>query len=180
MLIHWPGAAHHDITDPTNARLRLETYRVLEEFYRAGRIRSLGVSNYTAGHLHALLAVADVPPMVNQVEVHVQYPQHELRAACAKAGVAVVSYSTLGRGALLQHAAVVAVAAACGKTPAQVLLRWALQRGCGVIPKSNHVERVVAQTPGTLFTWSLDEGALRALDALEDGTKYCWCPDEVA
>lgn len=67
MLIHWPGAAHHDITDPLNAQLRLQTYRVLEDLYKAGRIRSLGVSNFTVAHLKELLAVAEVPPMVNQV-----------------------------------------------------------------------------------------------------------------
>lgn len=112
--------------------------------------------------------------------MHVQYPQHELRAFCANAGIAIVSYSTLGRGALLLDETVASVAAACGHTPAQVLLRWALQRGVAVIPKSDHVPRVVGQTPETLLSWSLDDEALGALDSLEDGTKYCWCPDSVA
>lgn len=180
MLIHWPGAANRDVADAANARLRLETWRVLEELYKAGRIRSLGVSNYTAAHLRELLDVAEVPPMVNQVEMHVQYPQHALCAFCRSANIAVMSYSTLGRGALLSDPTVGSIAAACGRTPAQVLLRWALQRGCGVVPKSDHVERVVQQTPDTLLSWSLDDAQLAALDGLEDGTKYCWCPDGVA
>ncbi len=179
MLIHWPGASGHAQDDPNNAVLRLQTWRVLESFYKAGRFRSIGVSNYTVRHIEELCAVAEIPPMINQVELHPCYPQTQLRATCAAHNIAIVSYSTLGRGVLLTHPTVLQVAAECRRSPAQVLLRWALQLGVGVIPKSARVERVLQQGPDALLGWELDACVMEKLNGMENGTKYCWCPDAI-
>lgn len=86
----------------------------------------------------------------------------------------MVAYASLGCGQLLTEPAVQQVAASTGKTPAQVLLRWGLQQGCAVIPKSVHPDRIQQASPKELMSWQLSDADMAALDALEDGTKYCW------
>mmetsp|Transcript_12204 Transcript_12204/g.29581 ORF Transcript_12204/g.29581 Transcript_12204/m.29581 type:complete len:234 (-) Transcript_12204:44-745(-) len=129
VLIHWPGAAKIPPDSPQHAILRRATWRVLERELASGRCRAIGVSNYTARHLEELAAYADVLPAVNQVEMHPQCAQAALRVTCARLGVAVVAYSPLGCGALLEHPAVAAAAAGMGCTSAQALLAWTLCRG---------------------------------------------------
>lgn len=174
LLIHWPGVARLDAKSPDNAKLRLETWRVLEGLYKSGKARAIGVSNFSAAHIQQLSAAAEVQPMVNQFEVHPKRPETELRAACAAAGIAVVAYASLGCGQLLTEPMVQQVAARVGKTPAQVLLRWGLQQGCAVIPKSVSPERIQQASPDQLLSWELSADDMAALDALEDGTKFCW------
>lgn len=123
------------------------------------------------------------PAAVNQVECHPRYQQRELRAFCRAHDIAVVAYSSFGSGQLLSDPAVQAVAAAQGITPAQVLLLWGLQRGCGVLPKSVRRERIEEAAPGRLAELGeLSPQALAALDALEgqQSIKYCWDPSGIA
>ena len=120
---------------------------------------------------------------VNQVECHPRWQQRELRAFCQAHGIALVAYSSFGGGQLLSDPAVAEVAAAAGATPAQALLLWGLQRGCGVLPKSVRRERIEEAAPARLAQLGeLGPEALAALDALEEQRrqKYCWDPSGIA
>ena len=134
-------------------------------------------------HLEQLLATSPTPPAVNQIEVHPRRPAAQLRAFCASNGIAVVAYGSLGSGdpSLLSSPLVQRLAAAAGRTPAQVLLRWALQSGMAVIPKSNKPERIQQFAEPALLGWALDEAAMAALSTqLDDGQKFCWDPADIA
>lgn len=179
VLVHWPGAAHHALCSSAHARLRLETWRVLETFYTEGKFRAIGVSNYCESHLRQLLADATIKPMVNQIEVHPRYPQTQLRKLCKDNNIAVVAYSSLGVGDLLHHPTVRQIAEASNHTAAQVLLRWGLQKGCAVIPKSLNHQHISEAKPNRLLSWELDAQQMYDLDSLEDGHKYCWDPSTV-
>ncbi|KAF5828938.1 Aldo/keto reductase [Dunaliella salina] len=178
LLIHWPGASKTKTTDPANAKLRLESWRVLEELYEQGKLKAIGVSNYEESHLKELASHAKIMPMVNQVEVHPQRPNTCLRQLCQDLGIAVVAYASLGCGHLLQNPIVLDVAQQTGKSPAQVLLRWGLQKGCAVIPKAANPGHLIAA--GELLNWELPGDLEARLDGLENGTKYCWDPSGIA
>ncbi|KAL0025754.1 hypothetical protein WJX77_009082 [Trebouxia sp. C0004] len=179
VLIHWPGAAHHALDSSAHAQLRLETWRVLEHFYTDGKFRAIGVSNFCESHLQELLAHAKIKPMVNQIEVHPRYPQHQLRKLCKDNHIAVIAYSSLGIGDLLHHPIVLQVARDTQHTAAQVLLRWGLQQGCAVIPKSSNKQHIDEASPNNLLSWELNQQQMQALDSMEDGHKYCWDPSTV-
>jgi len=180
LLIHWPGVAKKPLASPENKRMRQETWQVLESMYEQGRCRAIGVSNYELRHLEELCASAAVLPMVNQVECHPHYPQTALRRRCSELGVAVVAYSSLGQGELLQNQVVMDVAAAHGKTAAQVLLRWGLQSDCCVLPKSVTPDRILQFSEAELLSWEIDDAGMQRLNALgETPVKYCWDPADV-
>uniref|UniRef100_A0A7S0RDB2 NADP-dependent oxidoreductase domain-containing protein n=1 Tax=Chlamydomonas leiostraca TaxID=1034604 RepID=A0A7S0RDB2_9CHLO len=181
-LIHWPGASKTDASSPRNAALRLETWRVLEEGYRRGAFKAIGVSNYEAHHLAELLAAAEVAPMVNQFELHPRRQCRQLVQLCEQHGVAVVAYASLGCGDLLGHPTVIKVAQQLGWEPAQVLLRWGLQKGAAVIPKSVRPARIAGFAPGALLGPGsrIPDAQMRALDGMEDGHKYCWDASGIA
>jgi 2,5-diketo-D-gluconate reductase A len=134
-LIHWPlpGRYNGDF---------VSTWKALEGFYREGRARSIGVSNFQPHHLRRLHGESEVPPAVNQVEVHPYLTQEELRAFCAEHQIAVEAWSPLGQGNCLDDPVIRSVAERAGKTPAQVVLRWHIQRGDIVFPKSVTPARV--------------------------------------
>ncbi|KAF6255387.1 Aldo/keto reductase [Scenedesmus sp. NREL 46B-D3] len=179
VLVHWPGVARADAASPRNAELRWQTWQVLEQMQRQGKARAIGVSNYSSSHLRELVARAAVKPAVNQFELHPRRQEGPLRQACAAAGVAVVAYASLGCGHLLQQPVVRQVAARTGKTEAQVLLRWALQQGCAVIPKSVHPQYIQQHSPQQLLSWQLSDDDMAALSVLEDGHKYCWDASDI-
>ncbi|KAF8067170.1 hypothetical protein HT031_002217 [Scenedesmus sp. PABB004] len=174
LLIHWPGAARVDAASPANAELRAQTWRALEALHAQGCVRAIGVSNYTERHLAELLRSAAVAPHVNQFEVHPRRPEAALRRACAAAGIAVTAYASLGAGQLLADPVVRRVAARAGRTEAQVLLRWGLQQGCAVIPKSVRPDRIEQASPAALTGWALSPADMDELDAMQDGHKFCW------
>ena len=184
LLIHWPGVARKAHDRPIHASARRESWRVLEELYRSGKCRAIGVSNFTVAHLEDLLSYAEILPSVNQIEVHPLYQQREVRAWCERHGIAVVAYASLGCGELLQHPTVLAIAQDLAISPAQVLLRWALQRDLAVIPKSQSPDRILEFSPPMLFGDQqiphLHDKHLDQLDALDAGTKFCWDPVSVA
>jgi 2,5-diketo-D-gluconate reductase A len=135
-LIHWPLPTRYGGDF-------VSTWRALEEFYRDGRARSIGVSNFTAHHLRRLFREAEVRPAVNQVEVHPYFTQDELRAFCGEHQIAVEAWSPIARGGdLLSDPAVTVIARRLGKTPAQVVLRWHIEKGHIVFPKSVTPERI--------------------------------------
>lgn len=138
---------------------------------------------HQAGHSVATkLALLPSPNthMNMQFEVHPRRPGTALRGLCAAEGIVPVAYASLGCGALLSEPAVARIAAEARRTPAQVLLRWGLQQGCAVIPKSVHPGRVAEFAPHALLEgWELSEPQMAALAALEDGHKFCWDPEGI-
>ena len=199
-LIHWPFAFEETVLEkpagsPQPLRLPdgspnpiwtikmeyLATWRALESFHRDGRCRSIGVSNFTTEQLEHLLGVCEIPPSVNQVEVHPYLQQAPLVDFCTGKGIAVMGYSPLGSSfdrpppavhgvPLLNHPVVLAAAERHGRTPAQVLLRWGLQRyptTFVTIPKSGNEDRIAANID--VLDWALDEDSMAQLAGLECG-----------
>jgi 2,5-diketo-D-gluconate reductase A len=134
-LIHWPLPARYGGDF-------VSTWKTLEEFYREGRARSIGVSNFQPHHLRRLHGESDIIPAVNQIEVHPYLTQDDVRAFCAEHQIAVEAWSPLGQGRVLDDPVIRSAAERAGKTPAQVVLRWHIQRGDIVFPKSVTPERV--------------------------------------
>ncbi|GAX81499.1 hypothetical protein CEUSTIGMA_g8927.t1 [Chlamydomonas eustigma] len=181
VLVHWPGASKTPPDSELNSTLRAETWQVMEEFHRQGKFKSIGVSNYEERHIQELLNHASVPPAVNQFEVHPRRPCTALRKACSSAGIQVVAYASMGAGQLLESQKVITTAHAINRSPAQVLLRWGLLKGCAVIPKSVRPERISGFSEAALLDgWSAEEDEeVLKLDSLEDGHKYCWDPSDI-
>ena len=162
-LIHWPVAGK-----------RLDSWRALERIHDEGRARSIGVSNFLVPHLDELLRKATRVPAVNQIELTPFLQRRQTRALCAKHGIVVEAYSPLTHGMRLDHPVVQDVARRVGRSVAQVLLRWGLQHGLVVLPKSTKPARIAEN--GALFDFTLDDRAMHELDALEEGLVTGWDP----
>ena len=152
-LVHWPQGG------PVRAWPGMERAR------ERGLTRSIGVSNFGASDLAAVLAAGAIPPVVNQVQFSPVYYRRALQEACLQRGVLVEAYSPLGTGRHLKDSTVNQVARRMGRTPAQVLLRWCLQRDVLVIPKSIHQERI--RENAQIFDFALSPQDMGALDALD-------------
>lgn len=162
-LLHWPVA-----------QLRLDSWRALEQLHADQRVRSIGVSNFLVPHLTELKANARVLPAVNQIELTPFLQRRETVAWCRQQGVTLAAYSPLTRGQRLGHRVVVEIAGRLGRSPAQVLLRWGLQHGFVVLPKSVTPARI--EENAALFDFVLDADAMSRLDALEEGLVTGWDP----
>jgi len=134
-LIHWPLPMRYGGDF-------VSTWKTLEEFYREGRARSIGVSNFQPQHLRRLHGETDVIPAVNQIEAHPYLTQDDVRAFCAQHQIAVEAWSPLGKGIVLDDPVIGRITERTGKTPAQVVLRWHIQRGDIVFPKSVTSDRI--------------------------------------
>ena len=152
-LIHWPQGG------PTWA------WPGMEQASESGLTKGIGISNFSAGEIQELLKVSQIQPAVNQI----QFSPFEYRAglveACEEAGIVAQAYSPLGTGRHLGDPVVDRIASAAGRTPAQVLIRWAVQKGLSVIPKSTHRDRI--QENFGVFDFELDDDSMAALDALD-------------
>ncbi|XP_020331516.1 uncharacterized protein zgc:101765 [Oncorhynchus kisutch] len=177
-LIHWPGTQGLGVGDKRNPENRAQSWAVLEELHAQGKLRAIGVSNYTPGHMKELLEGCCVTPAVIQVEFHPRLSQGEMRHLCGEKGVCFQAYSSLGTGSLLQDPLVVQIAQGYGLTTAQVLLRWAVQQGVPVLPKSSHPTRVAEN--GHVFDFELTAEDMERLGGMDCGQKYCWDPSQVA
>jgi diketogulonate reductase-like aldo/keto reductase len=162
-LLHWPVAGK-----------RLDSWRALERLHAEGRAKAIGVSNYLRPHLEELLAHAKVVPAVNQIELSPFLQRREAVDLCKAKGIVVEAYSPLTHGQRLDHPAVVAEARRVGRTAAQVLLRWGVQRGFVVLPKSTREARI--RENAAIFDFTLDAEAMVRLDALEEGLATGWDP----
>jgi 2,5-diketo-D-gluconate reductase A len=138
---------------------------VLEEFHADGRARSIGVSNFNPHHIERLLAETGTVPAVNQIEIHPYLAQDDVRAFDRRHGIATEAWSPIAQGKVLDDPAITAVAAQVGRTPAQVVLRWHLQRGDIVFPKSVTPARMAENF--ALFDFELDDQAMAAITALD-------------
>lgn len=168
-LIHWPLPSIGKYVD---------TWKAFEKLKADGRIRSIGVSNFQPSHLQRLFAETEVVPSVNQIELHPNLPQGDLRAFHAEHGIATEAWSPLASGGLLQDATVSALAEKYGKSAAQVILRWHLQLGNIVIPKSVTPERIRANFD--VFDFELSADDIATIDGLENGQRTGPNPDEMS
>ncbi|MDS1272621.1 aldo/keto reductase [Lipingzhangella sp. LS1_29] len=160
-LIHWPLPARGAFVD---------TWKAFERLYTEGRIRAIGVSNFTEEHLRQLPQEgAMITPAVNQVELHPRFTQEPLRRFHADHGIATEAWSPLGQGTLLEEPTIAAIAANYGKTPAQAILRWHIQRGTIVIPKSVTPERIRSNID--VFDFSLAEADVERISGLNTDTR---------
>jgi len=166
-LIHWPFQS-----------LRNETWDALVELKKAGKAKSIGVSNYTVMHLKELLASSRAAPAVNQVEFSPFLFQRELMEFCKSKGIVLEAYSPLVRGEKLGDLRLGEIATQHRKTPAQVILRWNVQHGVVPIPKAadpGHIRENAA-----IFDFELSVEEMRALDSMDEGHRECWDPSEMA
>ncbi|MER6027727.1 aldo/keto reductase [Streptomyces sp. NPDC001851] len=160
-LIHWPLPSRGAYID---------TYKAFEKLLGDGRVRAIGVSNFLPEYLRRLISETSVVPAVNQIELHPHLQQHAARAFHAEQGIATEAWSPLGQGkGLLEVPALVAIARKHGRTPAQVVLRWHIQLGNVVIPKSVTPSRIKENIE--VFDFSLDDEDLAAISALDEGRR---------
>jgi 2,5-diketo-D-gluconate reductase A len=160
-LIHFPV--------PTEGRFP-QAWKALEAIYASGRVKAIGVSNFLPHHLDQLLQGAAVCPAVNQIQLHPRFQQQETRGYCAAHGIAIEAYSPLmraGEGDLLEHPVITTLGRRYGKTPAQIILRWHLQSGFIVIPKSARPERIRENI--ALFDFELSPEEMQRIASMEGG-----------
>ena len=174
-LIHWP--ANEKQFGQEAAALNLDTWRAFEDLYKAGKIKAIGVSNFMPNHLEALLAQAEIKPMVNQIEVHPGWPQTEAIRYCQRNDILVEAWAPLGEAAALSNPVLAKIAAKYNHTPAQVCLRWEIQQGILPLPKSVHKERMAENTK--LFDFELTEDEMDIIGALRNLGGQCKVPDQV-
>jgi 2,5-diketo-D-gluconate reductase A len=157
-LIHWPIPSQD---------LFVETWQAFIELQAEGLTRSIGVSNFQPAHLERIIAETGVTPVVNQVEFHPLLQQHGLRREHADLGIVTEAWSPLAQGEVLDDPAITAIADAHGKTPGQVVIRWHLQLGNVVIPKSVTPERI--EQNFDVFGFELSEAEMASIEALDAG-----------
>ncbi|MEV5355809.1 aldo/keto reductase [Streptomyces sp. NPDC052693] len=168
-LIHWPTPARD---------LYQESWKALEKLAADGRIRAAGVSNFQPAHLKRLLDGTGLVPAVNQIELHPSLQQSELRALHADLGIATEAWSPLAQGAVLSDDAITAIAARHGKSPAQVVIRWHLQLGNIVIPKSVTPARIRENLD--VFDFALTDEEMTSIAALDRGLRTGPDPDTLS
>lgn len=176
-LIHWPGKQGLKSEDPGNKLYRQKSWEAMEKLKESGKFRVIGVSNYTVEHMKELLSHCQIKPSVLQIEYHPQLVQTELFDFCRGAGIHLQAYSSLGVGKLVSEPQIIKVADKYGKTPSQILLKWAVQQGISVIPKSSNPERIKENF--MIFDFSLSEEDINVISSLHSSTRYCWDPTHV-
>lgn len=160
LLIHWPCASRG---------LYVDTWRALVRLRDEGRALSIGVSNFNAPHLHRIIGETGVVPAVNQIEVNPRLQQPGLRALHGELGIVTQSWTPLGQGRSFAAAPVAAAAARTGKSPAQVILRWHLQTGASVIPRSTRPAGLAENLD--IFDFALSETEMAAIATLDEGAR---------
>ena len=169
-LIHWPLPMFDQY---------VETWRAFEKLLADGRVRSIGVSNFEIPHLQRLLAETDVTPAVNQIELHPEFPQEDLREFHQQHGILTESWGPLGQGkGLLENPQIVEVAQRKERTPAQVVLRWHVQLGCVVIPKSVNPDRIRENID--IFDFELDDADMAEISKVRTGERLGGDPNVFA
>ncbi|MDO5084059.1 MAG: aldo/keto reductase [Arachnia propionica] len=166
-LIHWPRASRNQYVD---------VWRTLVELRDAGRVRTIGVSNFTQAHLTRLIEETGVVPAINQVETHPWLPQHDLRAFHARHGIVTQAWSPLGRGRLLEDPVLGAVARRHGVSTAQVIVRWHIQLGGAVLPRSTNPDRLRSNRQIEGFV--LDDRDMAEIATLDCGRRTGSHPDD--
>ena len=165
-LIHWPVPGCY-----------LSTWKELEKIQQSGRALSIGVSNFEICHLEELAKISDVVPAVNQIECHpLCYPK-ELIDYCQSRGIQIQAYAPLARGAYLDNDVMCVLGTKYGRTPAQIGLRWAVQKGISVIPKSSHPDRI--QSNSQIFDFTIEQEDMDILDTLNQNFHSSHIPEDL-
>ena len=167
-LIHWPLPTRYDGD-------YVSTWQTLEEFYRDGRARSIGVSNFQPHHLRRLHSECEIPPAVDQIEIHPYLTQDEVRGFCAEHQIAIEAWSPIAQGKVLDDPTIVSIASQTGKSPAQVVLRWHIERGDIIFPKSITPARI--QENIDIFDFELSGADVSAISALNKNERTGPDPD---
>ena len=165
-LVHFPVAD-----------LRKESWRAMEALLKKEKCRAVGVRNFTIRHLEELIEESEITPSVNQVEFHPFLYQKELLEYCQMKRIQVVAYSPLARGEKLKHPRIGSLAEKYAKTPAQLMIRWGLQHGLVVIPKSTREERI--RENSHVFDFDISDDDMRSLDSLNEDLRLNWDPTNV-
>ncbi|MDR7274842.1 aldo/keto reductase [Catenuloplanes atrovinosus] len=168
-LIHWPRPTRGDY---------VATWRVMEEIAATGRVRAIGVSNFQVPHLERILAETGTVPAVNQIEVHPYLTNEEVRAFGARHGIVTEAWSPIAKGECLDDPLLVRIAEAHGRTPAQVTLRWHIQRGDVIFPKSVTPSRVAENF--AIFDFALTDAEVAEIATLDRGYRTGPDPDTFA
>lgn len=165
-LIHWAAPKY------------AESWKALIELYEEGRVRAIGVSNFQIHHLEDLKNQELMQPMINQIETHPEFPQNELHEYMKENGIVHEAWGPLGQGKtdLFQQPVILGLADKYGKTPAQIILRWHLERGEVIIPKSVRASRI--QENSEVFDFSLTSNDMELMETLNTGTRYGSNPDD--
>jgi 2,5-diketo-D-gluconate reductase A len=167
LLIHWPKPAQN---------LYVDTWRAFEEVLAGGRVKGIGVSNFMPAHLDNLLANSNVVPALNQVELNPGFQQPELRAYNAAHGIATEAWSPIGRNKFADNTVMLGIAGAHGKSVTQVIIRWHIQLGNLVIPKTSNPDRLIENID--VFDFELSPDEMAAIATLDTGVRYGPSPDE--
>ncbi len=162
-LIHWPVQEK-----------RKDSWKALEKIYESGYCKSIGVSNYQINHLNELFGYANIAPAINQVEFNPFNYQKDLLDFCTKNKIILEAYSPLTRKKRLDDPKILEIAKKHNKTSAQIFIRWTIEHGLVVIPKSVHKERIIENA--NVFNFALDESDLKVLDNLNEGYRVSWDP----
>ena len=177
-LIHWPLPTLYDGD-------YVSTWKAMTELLADGRLRAAGVSNFQPEHLDRIMAETGVVPVVNQIEVHPYFRNDSVRKATRRHGIAIEAWSPLGQGHLLSDPVITEIAGRLGKTVAQIILRWHIQHGHIVFPKSMHRERIEENL--SIFDLELSDREVAAIDSLDKGEAgrigpnpdtFAWVPSE--
>lgn len=165
-LIHWPVPGCY-----------LNTWKIMESFLETGRARSIGVSNFQIHHLEELAKISDIVPAVNQIECHPFCYPKQLIEYCQDKGIQVQAYSPLARGAYLDDDVMCVIATKYGRTPAQIGLRWAIQKGISVIPKSSNPERIISNSQ--IFDFEIEQEDIDIIDTLNKDYHAASVPEDL-
>jgi diketogulonate reductase-like aldo/keto reductase len=165
-LIHFPVSG-----------IRNESWKILASIYKSGRAKSIGVSNFMIPHLEELIQMTGLVPAINQIEVHPFLNQKELRDYCASKKILVEAYSPLAHGKRIQDPAITKISQKYNRTNAQILIRWSIQSGMIVLPKS--IKRSRIEENGSVFDFQLDNADMEYLNSLDENYRTCWDPSEV-
>lgn len=166
-LIHWPSKEE---------QLTKETWKAMEELYNDGKVRAIGVCNFMKHHLEQLLSFAIIAPMVNQVELHPQFPEKYLRAYCKEHNIAVTAWGPLMQGHVFHSEIMKTIAEKHGKSISQITLRWHVQQGIIAIPKTINIDRMKDNI--TIFDFTLDSEDMSAIDKMNTARRLGPDPDE--
>ncbi|MFJ3804707.1 aldo/keto reductase [Streptomyces sp. NPDC090088] len=176
-LMHWPLPTRYDGD-------YVSTWRAMAELLADGRVRSIGVSNFQPAHLDRIISETGIIPVVNQVEMHPKFANAEVRAACARYGIAIEAWAPLAQGRYLDDPVIGRIAAEVGRTPAQVMLRWHIEQGNIIFPMSSNSDRMRQNLAVLDFELTgSHHGAISALDQGEAGRngphpdKFDWIPE---
>ncbi len=164
-LIHWPRP------------LNKETWKAMTKLYNEGRVKSIGVSNFTQKHLLELMDSSDIVPVINQVELHPQLPQQDMQEFCSKHGIHIEAWGPLMQGKIFQVDLMKNLSEKYGKSIAQIALRWHIQQEIITIPKSNKPQRI--QSNFEVFDFEISAEDMKQIESLNTGERLGPHPDEI-